>query len=95
MRKKVGGKSRTKKTENGHFRKFRVCKSTRMRCHVEVVKSIKIVMEEINKTCKALKSRAFYYNINKIIFYIRYYIRCKERKNNICDIMSLIRKERF
>jgi len=42
-----------------------------------VVKSIKIVMEEINKTCKALKSRAFYYNIYKIIFFIRYYIRCE------------------
>jgi len=40
--------------------------------HVEVVKSTKIVMVEINKNCKALKSRAFYYNIYKIIFYIRY-----------------------
>ena len=43
--------------------------------HVEVVRSIKIVMEETNKTCKALKSMAFYYNIYKIIFYIRFYIR--------------------
>jgi len=27
--------------------------------HVEVVRNTKIVMEEINKTCKALKLRAF------------------------------------
>ena len=45
--------------------------------HVAVVKSTKIAVEEINKTCKALKSRAFYYSIYKIIFYIRYYIRCE------------------
>ena len=38
---------------------------------VGLVRSTNNAVEEINKTCKALKSRAFYYNINKIIFYIR------------------------
>ena len=60
MNKKVKGKVRTKMAKNGHFWKKRVRKSTRIKRHVAVVKSTKIVVEEINKTCKALKSRAFY-----------------------------------
>lgn len=36
--------------------------------HVAVVKNIKIVVEEINKTCKALKSRAFYYTFTRLFF---------------------------
>ena len=37
-----------------------IAKKVKKISHVAVVKSIKIVVVEINKTCKALKSRAFY-----------------------------------
>ena len=72
--------------------------------HVEVVRSIKIAVVEINKTCKALKSRAFYYNIYKIIFYIRCegvyktYVNCFlksknqyfQRLRNICATATVV-----
>jgi len=50
MSKKVEGKFRTKMANLGRFRKKRLCKSTRIKSHVAVVKSIKIAVEEINKT---------------------------------------------
>ena len=50
---------------------------TQNKSHVAVVRNTKIAVEEINKSFKALISRAFYYTIYKIIFFMRYYIRCK------------------
>ncbi len=41
---------------------------TQNKNHVAVVKSTKIAVEEINKTCKALKSRAFYNEKMNLIF---------------------------
>jgi hypothetical protein len=39
---------------------IRVVEYSQNKIHVAVVKSIKIAVEEINKTCKALKSGAFF-----------------------------------
>ena len=70
----------------------------------EVVRSIRIVVVKINKTCKALKSRAFYYTVYKIIFYIRCegvyktYVNCFlksksqyfQRLQNICTTATVV-----
>lgn len=48
INKKVKGKLRTKTAKNGHFRKKRVWKRTRMRRHVAREKNIRTVAEKIN-----------------------------------------------